>query len=72
MSTVDQYREHAHDCLQRAHSDANDRDRPLWLTLAQSWFQLAEHADRISESRGSEETADDQECVGDDDATPSQ
>ena len=54
MSTIEQYRAHAHDCLLRANSDDSDRDRPLWLTLAQSWLQLAEHADRV---RGEHATA---------------
>jgi putative IMPACT (imprinted ancient) family translation regulator len=48
MRTVEQYRAHAHDCLRRAHADSNENDKPLWLTLAQSWLQLAEHADRFS------------------------
>jgi hypothetical protein len=56
MSTIERYRAHAHDCLRRAHTDANDCDRPLWLTLAQSWLQLAEHVDRIGSSRESEDT----------------
>jgi hypothetical protein len=51
MSSTERYRAHAHDCLLRAHSDDNDRDRPLWLTLAQSWLQLAEHADRINDDK---------------------
>jgi len=58
MSTIERYRAHAHDCLRRAHTDTNDRDRPLWLTLAQSWLQLAEHADRIGGSGGGSEAAD--------------
>jgi hypothetical protein len=53
MRTIEQYRAHAHDCLQRAHTDRNERDRPLWLTLAQSWLQLAEHADRLNGGRES-------------------
>ena len=56
MSSIEQYRAHAHDCLRRARTDANEDDKPLWLTLAQSWLQLAEHADRISgEKEGCEE-----------------
>jgi hypothetical protein len=47
MSTIDEYRTHAEDCLQRARADRNERDKPLWVTLAQSWLQLAEHADRV-------------------------
>ena len=53
MRTIEQYRAHAHDCLQRAHTDSNEHDRPLWITLAQSWLQLAEHADRLNSERES-------------------
>ena len=48
MSTIEKYRAHAEDCLRQASMDRNERDKPLWLTLAQSWLQLAEHADRIN------------------------
>jgi hypothetical protein len=51
MYSTERYRAHAHDCLRRAHADTNESDKPLWLTLAQSWLQLAEHADRISGER---------------------
>jgi hypothetical protein len=51
MSTIEQYRAHAEDCLRLANNDQNERDRPLWLTLAQSWLQLAEHADRVHATR---------------------
>jgi hypothetical protein len=44
---VEAYRTHAEDCLRRAHTDRNERDKPLWFTLAQSWLQLAEYADRL-------------------------
>ena len=53
MRNIEQYRAHAHDCLRRAHTDTNERDKPLWLTLAQSWLQLAEHADRLNGERPS-------------------
>ena len=55
MRSIEQYRAHAHDCLRRANSDTNESDKPLWLTLAQSWLQLAEHADRIG---GGQQAAD--------------
>jgi len=48
MSTIEQYRAHAEDCLRQASADDRERDKSLWLTLAQSWLQLAEHADRIN------------------------
>jgi hypothetical protein len=61
MRTIEQYRAHAHACLRRAHTDANENDRPLWLTLAQSWLQLAEHADRVRSDREAEEQAFEEE-----------
>ena len=48
MSSVDDYRHNAEDCLRMAKSDSEDRDRPLWATMAQSWLRLAEHADRVN------------------------
>lgn len=47
MDTIELCRAEAHDCLRRAEIDSNENDRPLWITLAQSWLQLAEEADRI-------------------------
>ncbi|HEY6254854.1 MAG TPA: hypothetical protein VIY51_03585 [Xanthobacteraceae bacterium] len=48
MSSANDYRSNAEDCLRRATKASDDRDRPLWATMAQSWLRLAEHADRIS------------------------
>jgi hypothetical protein len=48
MSSID-YRSNAEDCLRRANADRNESDKPLWVTLAQSWLRLAEHADRLNE-----------------------
>ena len=48
MDTMELYRAQADDCLRRADTDTNENDKPLWVTLAQSWLQLAEDADRIS------------------------
>ena len=47
MDTIELYRAQADDCLRRADIDTNENDKPLWVTLAQSWLQLAEDADRI-------------------------
>ena len=47
MDTIELCHAQADDCLRRADID-NENDRPLWVTLAQSWLQLAEDADRIS------------------------
>ena len=46
MSTSDEYRSNAESCLRMAQTVHNLQDRPFWLTLAQSWLQLAEHSKR--------------------------
>ena len=52
MSANNIYRGNAEDCLRMVQTAPNDSDRPFWLTLAQSWLRLAEHAARSSgESR---------------------
>jgi hypothetical protein len=55
MDTIALCRAQADDCLRKAHVDSNESDRPLWATLAQSWLQLAEQADRVnSDARSAE------------------
>jgi hypothetical protein len=46
MSSANDYRINAEDCLRMAKA-SEERDRPLWATMAQSWLRLAEHADRV-------------------------
>jgi len=46
MSPNNIYRSNAQDCLRMAREAADERDKPFWLTLAQSWLRLAEHAAR--------------------------
>jgi hypothetical protein len=48
MNSINLYRSNAEDCLRLASAESNESDRPLWVTLAQSWLMLAEHADRLS------------------------
>jgi hypothetical protein len=48
MSTANDYRVNAEDCLRMAKKASEERDRPLWATMAQSWLRLAEHADRAN------------------------
>jgi len=48
MDTIELCHAQADDCLRQADIDSNENDRSLWVTLAQSWLQLAEDADRIS------------------------
>jgi hypothetical protein len=44
MSSNEYYRTNAEDCLRMAQAARDDRDKPFWLNLAQSWLQLAEHS----------------------------
>jgi G:T/U-mismatch repair DNA glycosylase len=48
MDTIELCYAEADDCLRRADIDTNENDKPLWVTLAQSWRQLAEDADRLT------------------------
>jgi len=47
MSSANDYRMNAEDCLRMVTKASEERDRPLWATMAQSWLRLAEHADRV-------------------------
>jgi hypothetical protein len=47
MKTVEDYRTIAENCMRKAHSAKDERDRPLWAIMAQSWLRLAEHRERI-------------------------
>ena len=44
MSSTTAYRSNAEACLRMAASVQDERDKPFWLVLAQSWLRLAEHA----------------------------
>jgi putative IMPACT (imprinted ancient) family translation regulator len=46
MSSNSAYRSNAEECLRRARTAQDDREKPFWLNLAQSWLQLAEHSAR--------------------------
>jgi hypothetical protein len=56
MMSTSEYRTIAEDCLR--HADADERDKPLWLTLAQSWLRLAEHAKTLHSDGALEDSAD--------------
>jgi hypothetical protein len=58
MSSSTDYRNHAEVCLRMLDMTADERDKPLWATMAQSWLRLAEHAERASLALA-EEGADD-------------
>ena len=46
MAASDEYRSNAESCLRMARAVHNLQDKPFWLTLAQSWLQLAEQSAR--------------------------
>jgi hypothetical protein len=48
MNSADEYRNNAEDCMRMASLARDEGDRPLWVTMAQSWLRLAEHADHIN------------------------
>jgi hypothetical protein len=39
---ISEYRLNAEDCLHMAAVATDERDKPLWATLARSWLRLAE------------------------------
>jgi putative IMPACT (imprinted ancient) family translation regulator len=43
MSSTSAYRTNAEACLRMAATVQDERDKPFWLVLAQSWLHLAEH-----------------------------
>jgi len=49
MNATSMYRMHAEDCLRIARTAHDERDRPFWLSLAQSWLHLAERSARGSD-----------------------
>jgi hypothetical protein len=55
--TANEYRSNAEDCLRMAKLAPEDSDRPLWVTMAQSWLRLAEHADRMRHGLAAEDPA---------------
>ena len=59
MGSAKEYRVIAQDCLRMAVIADDERDRPLWVTMAQSWIQLAEHVARLNTELESEEAVGD-------------
>jgi hypothetical protein len=57
MTHAEEYRSNAEDCMRRASQTSDERDRPLWLTMAQSWLRLAqlfEQQDSAGEEHGAQ------------------
>jgi hypothetical protein len=51
MGTNRDHRRFAEECIAMAHASEDANDKALWITLAQSWVRLAEHAAHMSASR---------------------
>ena len=49
MKSVNEYRTIAENCLRQANAAQDERDKPLWVAMAQSWLRLAEHRERITD-----------------------
>ncbi len=60
MGTAQDHRKCAEECVAMAQAAGDQKDKALWLTLAQSWVRLAEH---VARARGSELDAADGEDV---------
>ena len=45
METTQDYREQAQECIAMALQSANNTDKALWMTLAQSWVLLTLQAE---------------------------
>jgi len=43
MGTSQDHRKWAEECVAMARAADDNKDKALWLTLAQSWARLAEH-----------------------------
>jgi hypothetical protein len=52
MTSAVEYRANAEDCMRMASVASDERDKPLWLTMAQSWLRLAELFEQESAGRG--------------------
>jgi len=46
MGITRDHRKCGEECVAMARASDDDRDKVLWLTLAQSWVRLAEHVAR--------------------------
>ncbi|MFY9696474.1 MAG: hypothetical protein WAK35_22310 [Xanthobacteraceae bacterium] len=58
MGTVTDHRRCAEECVAMARLSEGDRDKALWLTLAQSWVRLAEHVAHVEAGSPSEPAAE--------------
>ena len=59
MGTSADHRRCAEACVAMARASDDDKDKALWLTLAQSWVQLAEHVAHLTGEHDAEMIDDD-------------
>jgi hypothetical protein len=50
MGTNPNHRRFAEECIAKAHASDDANDKALWITLAQSWVRLTEHAAHMKNS----------------------
>jgi hypothetical protein len=46
MGITKDHRRYAEECMAMAQLSYDEKDKALWLTLAQSWVRLADHVTR--------------------------
>ena len=56
MGTIQNHRRYAEACVAMARATDDDKDKALWLTMAQSWVRLAEH---VASAEGEDDPEDD-------------
>lgn len=59
MGTMLDHRRCAEECVAMARLSEDNKDKALWLTLAQSWVRLAEHVARAETGLAAEPVEDD-------------
>ena len=72
MGINDNHRRLAEQCIAMARAADGDRDKALWLALAQSWVRLAEHVARTeaAPANAGEDGADCRDVLTPDDRNP--
>ncbi len=59
MGTPQDHQKCAEECIAMARAAEDQKDKALWLTMAESWVRLAEHAARARGSQGDAADGDD-------------
>jgi hypothetical protein len=59
MGTSQDHRRCAEACVAMARASDDDKDKALWLTLAQSWVRLADHVAHLADDDHAQSDEDD-------------